>query len=188
MSEKKEPSQKTIDDIIYYFSEKRRLHTNAYMYLHTEAGDKHIREAALLCEELQLAPSDYIQMIYDDLGTGQKYFGPQHIRGTKVEHFFRDRGKNEVFKIELTRESLPYQDVWDHMFDLCMRQLRIGRSLEEVLLDSSIKLYAWFRILASPKKIPSVVEKYKHIARKEMNDRLKKYIKESGLDMDRLSN
>jgi hypothetical protein len=191
MSDKKEPSPETVQEIIYYYSNKKRLHTKSgnYTYLHTETGDKYMREAALLCEELQLTPASYIQLIYDDMGPGQKHFSPQHLRGTAVEHFFRDRqNTNGSFSIELTRENIPYDDIWDHMYELCMRQLRLGRSLEEVLMDSSMKLYAWFRILASPQEIPAVVQKYKHICRKEMNDKLLKYIKEAGLDVHRVLN
>lgn len=189
MSEVRQPDPRTLEDIIYYYSEKKRLKNKGYKFISSEKVDYHIREAAILCEELEMTPAQYIQLIYDNLGPKQvEHFNLQHLHGTAAEHFFRDRNKNDSYVVELTKENLPYEDVWGHMLELCRRQMKQGRAMEEVLLDSSLKLYGWFRILASPDPIPSVIENYKHIARLEMNNRLMDFIKESGLDVDRVLN
>jgi hypothetical protein len=179
---------RTQEDIIYYFVEKKRLITRLYNFVHSKKTDDCIYKAAKLCEELEITPAEYVQLLYDNLGSMKKYFSPHHLCGTAVEHFFMNRGKEDTHVIEMTKDNICYYELWDHLLDLCRRQMVIGRTMEEVLMDSSIKLFAWFRILASPVEIPEVTKKYKRIARLELNEKIIKFIKEAELDIDRVLN
>ena len=189
MSEQQEPSLRTQEDIIYYFVEKKRLINRGYDFKHAKKTDECIEEAAKLCEKLEMTPAEYVQLLYDNMGDMQKYFSPYHLCGTAVEHFFRDRHKDQdAYVVEMTKDNICYHDLWDHMFELCRRQMVVGRAMEEVLMDSSLKLFAWFRILASPDEIPEVTKKYKRIARLELNEKIIKFIKEAELDINRVLN
>jgi hypothetical protein len=53
-------------------------------------------------------------------------------------------------------------------------------------MDSSLKFFAWFRILATPNRVPEIIDKYKRIAKKEMTSAILTFAKEQNLDLDRL--
>lgn len=183
-----EPSQQTVDDLIYQFAYKKRLTNKNWEYVPTIKGGAYFREAAVLCDKYELSPAEYMQIMYDRMGERKEFFSSEHIRGGNVQKVLEQikSGAREVYKVEMTIHDLDYGDVWDQQHDLAMRYISRGESVESVLMDSSLKFFAWYRILSTPRMIPEVVEKYKHIAKKELTSALLEFVKKEGLDIDRI--
>lgn len=173
-----------IDDLVYFFEEKKRLTNKNYRYIDSEENRKHFNRAAELCEELNMHPGVYVQNLYDDMGKHKEYFSPKHLAGTSVKKRLTENPDD--YKVEITNSTLDYEDVWKYQHELAMMYIKRGESTESVLMDSSLKFFAWFRILATPRKHPGIIKKYKHIAKKEMNPRLMEFIKKEKLDADRI--
>ena len=185
-----EPDSRIIDDLIYYFVEKKRLSRKNYNYIPTTQWDKYFREAAVLCEKHEMTPALYVQKLYDRLGGKKEFFSPEHLRGGNVDRVLAQEKESEetTYKIEVTNSNLDLAEVWRQQNDLAMRYIRRGESAHSVLMDSSLKFFAWYRILSTPEKDTEVIKKYRHIAVKELNSNLRDFILREGLDLDRILN
>jgi hypothetical protein len=53
-------------------------------------------------------------------------------------------------------------------------------------MNSSLKFFAWFRILSTPDRYEPIISKYKHIAREELTQSIIDYARDAGLDIDRI--
>jgi hypothetical protein len=182
----KEVDKKLVDDLTFYYEEKKRLTSKDYRHIPTEASNAHFREAAALCEEFELDPATYVQIMYDRMGGIKKFFSPEHLQGTKARFFISDKQDNGGLKIELTNHNLPISEMWRHQHEMAMVYVSRNEPVESVLMDSSLKFFAWFRILATPNRVPEIVDKYKRIAKKEMTSAILAFAKEQNLDLDRL--
>ena len=87
----------------------------------------------------------------------------------------------------VTSETLSFERVWDQQKALLLNQVEQGRKMEDILLDSSMKFFAWFRILATTTRLPSVAKKYKKTAKLELTGRLREFIEERQLDIGRIT-
>lgn len=186
---KKLADPKIVEDLIHYFSEKRRLTTKNYDYRPSDKWDDYFREAALLCEEYELPPSTYIQKMYERIEYKKEFFNPEQLRGIKAAAFLKNLKDQEhtSFKVEITNASLDYAELWEHQENLAKRLLLPKETYEDLMLDSSLKFFGWFRVLSPTQSSSKIIEKYAHIARKEMNQTLKDFLVQKGLDLDRIS-
>jgi hypothetical protein len=177
-----------VDDIIFYYVEKKRLWVKNYNYIPLPKCDKYFEEAALLCDKHRFTPAMYVQKMYDRLGDKKHFFTPEHMRGGSVEKMLESdqASQDDKYTIEITNNTLDPADVWRYQHELAMRYINRGESVDSVLMDSSLKLFAWYRILSTPERVPSIINKYKHIAKKEMTPRLLEFLKAEGLDIERI--
>lgn len=176
-----------IDDLIYYFCEKKRLTKKNYQYYSAGKNAEYMEEAALLCKKHNLNPAAYVQIIYDNLGTLKNMFNTSHLAGPAAKKILKDREETEdTYTVEITNANLDYSLVWQQQHQLVMTYVKNGEKPESILLDSGLKLYAWFRILSTPDILPEVIDKYKHIAKQELNPSLTRFIKENNLAIDRI--
>jgi hypothetical protein len=182
------PHAELINELIYYFTEKKRLTRKNYTYISTVKWDKYFEEAAKLCDKHKMTAHEYIQKMYDRMEPRTEFFSPEHIRGGNVANFLKQvkEAEQDTYVVEITNDNLDYADVWRQQHDLAMRYIRRGESVESVLIDSSLKFFAWYRILSTPKAYPEIIDKYKHIAQKEMNPRLHAFAMQEGLALDRV--
>jgi hypothetical protein len=184
----KEVDKELVDDLKFYYIEKRRLTNKNFNYIPTQNDDSYFQKAAQLCEKCELHPGKYVNLLYDRMETKKEFFKPQCLQGTKVEHFLVDynSGATESYEVEITNATIDYQSLWTHQHELALRYIRQGEDVSSVLLNSSLKFFAWYRILSTPRPVPAVIEKYKLIARKELNNRLTEFIKSENLDISRI--
>jgi hypothetical protein len=182
------PSQQTVDDLIYHFAYKKRLTNKNWEYTPTIKGEAYFREAAVLCDKHNMTPAEYIQIMYDRMGDRKEFFSSEHIRGGNVQKVLEkvQTGEVTVYTVEMTIHDLDFGDVWDQQRNLAMRYISRGESVESVLMDSSLKFFAWYRILSTPRPYMPVIEKYKHIAQKELTPALLEFVKREKLDIDRI--
>lgn len=187
-SKERDPDkQQLIDDLLGLFIDKKRLSNNRYQHLLSAADEKHLEKAAELCKNYELDAASYVQLMYDRMGGKKQFFTLACLQGTKAQFYLEEAKQSaEGLKIEVTNASLDIAEVWRYQHELVMIYARNGDSIENILMDSGIKLFAWYRILASPERIPAVIKKYARIARKELNSKILDFIKSRNLDLDRI--
>jgi len=187
MPNKDEVNQRVKEDLEYEFVSKKRLSIPHYNYISTHAGDAHFCEAAKLCEESELHPAQYIEIMWERMGDKKEFFGTSHLRGPgakkAIAEYFED-GDN--YNVEITNANLEYNDLWNYQKELAMRYMRNGRTIKSILMDSSLKFFAWFRILVTEEKDDEIIKKYKHIAKKEFNSGLLDFAKQHNLEINRI--
>jgi hypothetical protein len=184
----KEVDQRLIDDITYYFVEKKRLSSKGYNFVNTIADSEHILEAAKLCLQFEMDPAVYVQVLFDRMGDKKAFFSTKCLQGTAAKKFLETK-KEEVsdsWKVEITNDTIEPEDMWNYQKQLAMVYIRRGEDPASVLLDSSLKFFAWFRILSTPNRVEPIIAKYKHIAKKEVTSKLLDFFHKEGLDVNRL--
>lgn len=181
-----EADEDLMQDIIFYYEEKKRLTNKGYKHISNVADEIHFKEAAVLCKEFELDAATYVQIMYDRLGDIKRFFSPEHLKGAKARFYLTDKNDNGGLKIELTNHNLPIEDIWRHQHEMAMIYISKGERVEDVLLDSGLKFFAWFRVLATPNRVPAIIDKYKKIAKKEMTSSIAEFAKKENLDLDRL--
>jgi hypothetical protein len=184
----KEVDGQILDDLLFYYIEKRRLTNKNFNYIRTPSDDMYFEKAAQLCNKYQLHPGKYVNLLYDRMESKKEFFKPQCLQGTKVDYFLADycSGATESYEVEITNATVDYQSLWEHQHELALRYIRQGEDVSSVLLNSSLKFFAWYRILSTPRPVPAVIDKYKAIAKKELNNRLIDFIKSENLDISRI--
>jgi hypothetical protein len=175
-------------ELIYYFEQKKRLTSKTYRYVSNIKWDKYFEEAAELCKKHALPAQVYMQRVYDRMENKKEFFSPQHIRGSNVDKYLSLPSvvEEETYIVEVTNDNLSYDSLWKQQHDMAMRYINRGESVESVLIDSSLKFFAWYRILSTPKAYPEIIKKYKHIAKKELNPRLRDFIEKEKLPIERI--
>ena len=184
----KEVNQKLVEDLKYYYEDKKRL-TNKYArYIDTKKNEDYMQEAGRLCEEMNMSAAAYIQFFYDRMGQNKEYFSPQHLRGENARKILKAEQESENgYKVEINNSNIPYDLLWQQQQDMAMRYLKLGYTTKDMLLDPSLKFAGWFRILATPEIFPEVIVKYRNIAKKELTPRLIEFIKEQNLELSRIT-
>jgi hypothetical protein len=186
--QKKEVDKELFDDIVFYYEEKKRLTIKNYQHRGSEIDNAYFKEAAELCNEYELDAASYVHMLFERMGNKKEFFTPKCLRGTAVKHFLASRitDPSDTYKVEITNATLDPKGLWEFQHELAMRYIKLGRSVENVLMDSGIKFFAWFRILATPNAVPAIIDKYKHIAKKEMTSKIMDFARSQNLDLDRI--
>lgn len=179
--------EQEIDDLVYSFEQKKSIHIKNYRhYLSTNDIDTLVL-AAIACKKYKVSPAAFVQTVYDRLGKHKGDIRISHLSAKSVEKHFggREEAVDEL-KIEITNSTLAYADIWQYQHELAMRYINNGETVESVLMDSSLKFFAWYRILSTPRPNYEIIHKYKHIAKEEWNSRLEKFAKSQGLDIGRI--
>ena len=183
----KETDPRLIEDLIHYFNEKKRLSIQNYTHRCSKKDEDYFREAAQLCKQHELDAAAYIELIYGKMGEQKSFFAPMHLQGTRVKHILEERKNDDSgYKVEITNSSLTPEDIWKQQKTLAMVYIKNGETSASVLMNSSLKFFAWFRILSTPDRCEPVIDKYKHIARKELTSSIIDYARAAGLDIDRI--
>lgn len=183
---KESVDERTLEDIVGYYIEKKRLTNKKYLYIPADKYTENFKEAARLCTRHELHPARYVNVIYDNLEK-KEFFSPSHLCGAgAVKAIQKVLETGNDYKVEITNATIDYADVWQQQRNLAMIYVKHGESVESVLMDSSLKFFAWYRILSTPEKNMEIVSKYKRIARDELNRNLTEFIKAQGLDLDRI--
>lgn len=183
----KEVAQEKIDDIVYYFEEKKRLQNKRYSHNFSKTDHDYFNNAARICEELEISPAVFVQTLYDRMGDKKNFFAPKHLGAENVRKFFQNKKEEgDDFKIEITNSTLSYEDIWQYQHELAMMYIKAGETVESILMDSSLKFFAWYRILSTPRPNQEIINKYKHIAKQEWNKTLERFAIAEGLDVGRI--
>lgn len=183
----KEIDPRLIEDLIHYFNEKKRLSIKSYTHRCSKKDEDYFNEAAKLCMQYELDPAIFIELIYSKMGEQRAFFAPMHLQGTRVKNILEERKNDDSgYKIEITNLSITPEDMWRQQKALAMVYIKNGEATADVLMNSSLKFFAWFRILATPDRYEPIIDKYKHIARKELTSSIIDYAKATGLDIDRI--
>jgi hypothetical protein len=177
-----------VDDIIYYYTLKKRETYSKYAFVNNEGALKDIRAAAIMCTANGLTPDRFVSIAYENFGGKKQFFNTSYLQGPKMQALLKFEKNRVEYKtdVELTRDVMDFADVWKQQIELANSYISHGDSIEEVLLDPTLKFYGWFRILATPEPLPKVIQKYREVARKELAPRLKQYLTSQNFDLDRI--
>jgi hypothetical protein len=182
-----ERKEDIIKQLVCFYEEKKRLLNKDYKYLSTQKYDEYFSKAADICLQTEVHPGVYIDTIFNSLGAHKHFFSPAHLQTDKAKETLSKTDDLSSYNPVVTRSNLSYDKVWDQQKDLVDRLLRAGLNLEDILLDPGNKLYAWFRILSTSDKNLKILDRYKEIAIRELNERLIEFIKKAGLDLLRIT-
>jgi hypothetical protein len=170
-----------------YFLKVKRNIDEGYCYISTPSKEDDFRAALEICKEYDLTPEDLVDLAVELLAHNSHRLSSVHLRGGLVRKFLVAEVLNNSKNCALgANENLPLDRFWDHYETIVKLYENRGEPREDVLFDSSLKFHAWFRILATEKPCPRIIEKYKHIAIKELDYRIKRFIRRNGLDLSRI--
>lgn len=185
--QKPEADPRLVEEIVHYFNEKKRLTIKGYLHKFSKADEKLFNDAALLCSKYELDPASFIEMLYERMGGKKNFFNPSCLQGTAVDYFLKEQTSGEnTYKVEITNITIDPADIWEQQMQLAQLYMRKGENIEDILMNSSLKFFAWFRILCTPNRITAVIDKYVRIARKEINQKIIDFAKSAGLDIHRI--
>lgn len=189
MTKEEDNIQKTVEELVYYYEQKKRLHTKSYAYLSSEKNDKYFRDAAEYCIKNHVSPGSYISAVYDNFTGKKAFFGPKNIQSSVAEKHFKNllADGGDFYTPELNNHNLDYDKLWNQQLDMARDYMSFGLKIEDILKDPKLKFFAWFRILATTQRNEEIIREYIHIAKKELNPRLVSYLRQNTeLDVNRL--
>ena len=173
-----------------YFLKVKKENGYSSDYISTPIQEKDFRDALLLCEQFDLAAEDIVDLAVELLAESSTRLSSIHLRGILVEKALRAEIWNSMKNSALsTDENLDIESIWIYytgLFRIYTRNQESAEMLENALLDSSLKFAGWFRILFTPSPNSRIIDKYKHIAIKELNYKIKRFIRRKGLDLSRI--
>lgn len=178
-----------VEDLKYYYIDKKRLLNKNATFIETKKNQDYMEAAAKICDELNMTAAAYIQFMYDKMGDLKAYFSPQHLQGDNAKKALRDKREKEEnsYQVEIDNSTIPYDLLWTQQNELARRYMKIGYTAEDILMDASLKFFAWYRILSTTDANSEVIRKYKSIANKELTPRLIEFIKEHNLELSRIT-
>jgi hypothetical protein len=184
-----EVNQQLVEDLKYYYIDKKRLINKNATFIETKKNLDYMEEAAKICDELNMSAAAYIQFMYDKMGDLKAYFSPQHLRGDNAKKALKDKKEKEEnsYQVEVDNSTIPYDLLWEQQNELARRYMKIGYTAEDILMDASLKFFAWYRILSTTSANSEVIRKYKSVANKELTPRLIEFIKERDLELSRIT-
>lgn len=154
----------------------------------TPLQEADFKEALLLCEEYKLAPEDIVDLADEKLEKSSERLSSFHLRGALVKKALNAEVANSSRNsMLLTNDNISIEELWEGARRTVNIYTSNVRSTKDVLMDSSFKYFAWFRILVTEEPVPEIIEKYRHIALKELDYKVKKFIRKNGLDMSRIT-
>lgn len=180
---------------------KRRIYSPSFHYIRSDKYDRIFLEAANLCLELNIDPLVYVESRYTFCTDKAKFFPTALIGSRSVikkltnEELSKDEPVKDLSKREEYKNAVVYAEVsaippdklLAQQIDLLRQQVNnCKRDLNDILLDSELTLFGWFRILATKDRNEQVIEKYKKIAKAEVTPKMKKFLKEKGFDLERI--
>lgn len=141
--------------------------------------DNSFLNAAEVCAELKADPVVFIEAVFKGRDA------------SKIFPTFLNKSKDELKQIYNTFTQTSYAEL-EELFDLLVeklkQQVKIGRKVEDILINDHINFPAWFRVVITKEAIPAVITKYSAQAKREVERFLliKQLIKNKGLDTDRV--
>lgn len=177
-----------VSEIIYYYTLKKKETYSKYTFVANAGTKKDIDKAAILCAKAGITADRFVSIAYENFGGKKAYFTTSYLQGPKMTALlaFEKIAAENKANTELTRDVINFDDVWRQQIELANLFVKQGDAIEEILLDPSIKFYGWFRILATPTPVPAIMQRYRHVARKELTPRLKEYLKLNNFELDRI--
>lgn len=170
-----------------YFKKVKKDIRGSDYYRSAPLQELDFKEALLLCKEYELAPEDIVDLAVELLGKADARFSTIHLRGPLVKKALKaEIVNNPRYTGLVTNENLEMEDVWRAQCSLLEVYIKNGESAEDVLSSSSLKFYSWFRILVTEVPIPSIIERYQRTAACELDYKIKRFIRRSGLDLSRI--
>ena len=175
----------TIDELIESFIYKQRILREHYVYPNSEANKQNMLAAARLCHKYNMHPSTFVRVIYDSLSYKAKAnFTTAQLQSDTAEQKIRAFLNSP--DSELNNTNIDYKELWAQQLADARKFMSYGLSCKEVLMDATLNFYAWFRLLATPNRDEDIIFKFGKTARLEMDDRLLRFIREEGLDLERI--
>jgi hypothetical protein len=193
MGEEERPiNRELLEDIEYQYTEKRRILDPKFNLNKTPAVEQHLTKAVYFCEDLNVHPAELVNTAYEMMGNKKEYFGLKNLYGTALKHKLNESRAvrpTDTIIAEVTLATIDIGLLWDAQVDMLYRYLGLGYSEETILMNSSLKFYAWFRLIVSEKVYPEVSAKYHDVAVKELrnNPSLRKFLKDNNLPIERIS-
>ena len=170
-----------------YFEAEKRKFISSYVYLPTRFQEEDFKDALKLCREYDLAPEDIVDLAVELLVDNRSQVSSIHLRGPLVRNALLAEIVNNSRNTGLvTNDNIECDDIWKQLVSLVKLYIKNGEQQDDILLNSSLKLYGWFRILATEYPNQKVIDKYKHIANKELNYKIRRFIRKQGLDLSRI--
>ena len=171
---------------IYFEAEKRKF-LSSYVYVPTRSQEEDFKDALKLCREYDLAPEDIVDLAVELLADTRSRLSSIYLRGPLVRKALLAEVVNNSRNTGLaTNDNIECDDIWGNFLTLVKRYMKNGEQQEDILLNSSLKLHGWFRILVTENPNQKVIDKYKHIANKELSYKIKRFIRKQGLDLSRI--
>ena len=176
-----------LDRLKEYFKKVKQETLGENLYIPTPLQELDFKEALSLCKKYDLAPEDIVDLAVELLGKADVQLSTIHLRGALVKKALVSEIVNDPKHARLvTSENLAISDVWQQQIYLLKTYTRNNESPEDVLLDASLKFYSWFRILVPETPIAALINKYRDIARRELDYKIKRYVRRIGLDLCRI--
>jgi len=162
------------------YVEVRRLSQPNYVMRNSSATQEVFLKAAQMCADKNLTPEDFV--------TQQFRNKPEHTE------FYPNMLLNKHTRLQETPECTQSIKEFepDIIFNVQAEYLKaqviaLKRNALEVLLDDTIDLYPWFRVLITDEPVPQVIEKYRDKARASLFPQLVAFLTKKGFDLTRIS-
>lgn len=138
--------------------------------------NRSFEKASRMCESIGADPTVYIDAHFYGKDPSKIFIAFLH--GSNSEETYR-----KYRELHVTKET----DMFEHFCGMLKRQLELGRRVEWILNNIDLPFPAWFRICISKEPIPSVMQKYKAMAKREMTEDVRNFLDEKGLDYKRIT-
>jgi hypothetical protein len=166
------------EDLAGEFEYMRSTVQPGYRYHRHPAGEKALKKAALFCKKHSIHPSIYMLGAMQSIGESRDKF--------YIPFVGCDRA-NEGALAAKESNTVPTDKILEHQKKMLERQvIDMKRPFMDALLDPRLKFYAWFRIIATVKPVPEIIQIYLDVARLEMTQELETFLREQNLDVDRI--
>ena len=138
---------------------KVRRETDSPHYHDNKMLDGVLQDAASMCKESGLTPAQFVRYQYS------------RIRGVFYVNMLISRlPPAVVYKGASDAVVIPMELRFGNQTGYLLSQLKLGRTVEEVLADDEVQFYAWFRIIATKKPIHAIIITYLNAALEELKE------------------
>jgi len=170
-----------------YFAKIKKRVSGLLIQEFTPSQKRDFMEALSLSHENDLFPEDIVDMAIELLGRRSRDLSSIHLRGEMMQKaILSEKWNIRTASMFVSDANQDYRGLWNHLLKTAKFFTDRGDSLGDLLLDRSMQFPAWFRILVTSAPDPLIIEKYRERAKLELNSRLRRFIRASGLDLDRI--
>lgn len=133
-------------------------------------------KAAKLCKKMNMRPWQFVEFQFRRC-VDKKAFYPRMllVRASEEE-------RNTVRHWS----EIPCGSVFNAQLSYLYDHLKLGRVLENILMDDKIDFHAWFRVIISKERIPEVMAKYGELGKREVTAEMLDFLKTKNLEIARL--
>ncbi len=159
-------------EIKKYFFEKSKI-----PYVDNLRQNNALLKAAELCIALDAEPKTFVTTIVN------------HYSDSMQLNFLHGDAAKKIYETYMSLSGLSYDELYTVQKTYIKNQImRLGRTLDKILLDDDLNLHPWFRICISKDEIPEVTAKYIEEAKQLMTPALLSFLKTKELDYTRITN